>query len=241
MRKYITAILIAIFLCIVVNGNAQTDGLGSWSVTNLRYNISKKWLVWSEFQLRSYRFYNHFFYHEMKGGLQYNISKRANVLIGTGQYLTYSTGGSFKSPVTAREYRFWEQFTFTDKVDRLMLEHRYRIEQRWFTTGYRNRFRYRLNLILPINKPSFDPKTFFVTTFNEIFLTNKAPHFERNRFFAGIGYKLSSLFFFQSGYCNQYDYRANGSSVTNHFLQTSLFFNFNTANVKGAPPATPID
>jgi hypothetical protein len=159
--------------------------------------------------------------------------------LGTGQYITYSPGGNFKKPIGTREYRLWEQFVFNDKVDRLLLEHRYRIEQRWLNGVYRNRFRYRLNLILPINHFGFDPHTFFLTTFNEIFLTNKAPHFERNRFLIGGGYKFSKLLFVQTGYCNQYDYRANGTSVTNHFLQTSLFFNFHSFS--NQPPATPVD
>lgn len=208
------------------NSIAQTEGLGSWSVINIRYAFHKNWTVWSEVQTRSNRFYDHFFYHEIKGGLQFNFSKGANFVLGTGRYRTYTAGGSFKSPITADEVRLWEQFTLTNNLSRLKLEHRYRIEQRWFTTGFRNRFRYRISLAIPLGSPKLQPHTVFATAFNEVFITDTKPHFERNRSFVGIGYQFSKLITAQTGYCNQYDYQANGSSVTNHFLQTTLFFNF---------------
>lgn len=241
MRKWITAILMAIMLSIGIAVQAQTNGLGTFSVMNTRYAVNKKWLIWNELQLRSNRFYNHFFYSEIKGGAQYSLTDAFSYLMGIGRYRTYTPGGNFKSPLTADEFRLWEQFTLTNNVSRVKIEHRYRIEQRWFTTGYRNRFRYRISMVLPLGKPKMEPHTFFLTGFEELFLTNKAPHFERNRLLAGVGYQFSKVLSLQSGYCNQYDYRANGSSVNNHFLQTTLFFNFKHADVVREFHPSPMD
>ena len=232
MRKRVVA-LVAIVVAVSQNSTAQTEGLGSWSVANIRHSFTNKWLVWSEFQLRSYRFYNDFFYHEVKGGFQYNLSKDVNFLVGTGQYTTYSPGGNLKSPVVANETRLWEQLVLNNNLGPVKIEHRYRVEQRWFNnTGYRNRLRYRINPIIAIGKPTLQPHTFFITAFEEIFFTDKAPHFERNRVFGGIGYEFSKIFTLQTGYVNQYDYRANGTSVSNNFMQTTLFFNFRSKDVK---------
>lgn len=232
MKKRITAAFIAILISAALPGQSQTEGLGSWSVANIRHSFTRRWLIWTELQLRSYRFYNDFFYHEVKGGFQYNLSDDVNFLIGTGQYTTYSTQGNFKSPVVANETRFWEQLGLNNNLGPIKIEHRYRVEQRWLNSGYRNRFRYRINPIIALGKPKLQPHTFFITAFDEIFLTNKAPHFERNRVFGGIGYQFSKVFTLQTGYVNQYDYRANGTSVSNNFLQTTLFLNFRSADTK---------
>ena len=96
-----------------------------------------------------------------------------------------------------------------------------RVEQRFFDTGFRNRFRYRLNTVLPIKNTKVEAGTFYLTAFEEIFLTNKAPYFERNRFFAGCGYQFNDYIGIQPGYVYQYDYR-NGSGAGKHFFQLTL-------------------
>jgi hypothetical protein len=54
-----------------------------------------------------------------------------------------------------------------------------------------------------------------------VFFTNKAPHFERNRFFIGPGYQLSKMFTIQPGYVYQYDYKNNAGSGK-HFFQLTF-------------------
>lgn len=202
---------------------SQASHFGSWNIINTKLTISNKWSLFNELQVRSQSFYSNHFYHEIKGGISYNISKNFSVLLGIGKYTTYSDGGSFRKPVSADEFRFWQQVTMNHYLERLKFEHRYRVEQRWFDTGYRNRFRYRLSTVLPINKRKMEPKTFYASAFNEVFLTNKAPYFERNRFFAGPGYEVTKWFTLQPGYVYQYDYR-NNKGAGKHFFQLSLLF-----------------
>jgi hypothetical protein len=109
-------------------------------------------------------------------------------------------------------------------LDRLKFEHRYRIEQRWLANGgYRNRFRYRLNAVLPLKNKRLDPKTFYLTAFEEVFLTNQAPYFERNRVLGGFGYKFNNAFVLQSGYIYQFDYRPDNTKSGKSFFQVALF------------------
>lgn len=60
------------------------------------------------------------------------------------------------------------------------IEHRYRIEQR-FTDSYANRFRYRLNISVPLNNLKMESGTLYASVYNDY----KLPHFSRNRFHAG--------------------------------------------------------
>lgn len=202
---------------------SQKSHFGSWNVINSRVTLTDKWGVYNELQLRSQSFYNDHFYYEVKGGISYSINKNFTFLLGVGKYMTYSDGGNFVKPVSANETRFWQQLTMNQYLERIKFEHRYRVEQRWFTTGYRNRFRYRLNMVLPINKRKVEPKTFYFSAFDEIFLTNKAPYFERNRVFTGLGYQFTKLFTVQPGYAYQYDFR-NGTGTGKHFFQLTMMF-----------------
>ena len=222
--------MLALLFCSI--GKTQTPGLGTWNVLNAELSISDKWKLFTELQLRSQKFYGHFSYHEIKGGVSYDVTDKASALIGVGQYVTYDPTGNFKSPVSNSEFRMWEQFTLTNNLDRLKLEHRYRAEQRFTSSGYRNRFRYRLNAIVPINKPKVEAKTFYVTAFDEIFLTDKQPYFERNRFFTGSGYTFNDLFTIQGGWLRQFDFRSNLTSTTKDYLQVSTLFDFETHKSK---------
>lgn len=204
-----------------LQATAQKNDLGSWNVLNTKLTLSPKWSVFNELQLRSQSFYDNHFYYEIKGGVSFALNKNFSFLIGTGKYRTFSDGGSFRKPITADEIRFWQQITMNHFLDRIKFEHRYRIEQRWFKTGYRNRFRYRLNALVPINSTTVEPGTFYAATFNEIFLTNTSPYFERNRFFIGTGYQVNNLVTIQPGYCYQYDFRNNVGSGK-HFFQLTL-------------------
>lgn len=116
-------------------------------------------------------------------------------------------------------------------LGRLKFEHRYRIEQRWTTAlGYRNRFRYRINSVVPINHNKVEPGVFYGSAYDEIFLTNSNPHLERNRVFGGAGYQVSKHFNAQLGYLYQTDYRLNYTHLGKGYIQLSLNFEIDAHN-----------
>jgi uncharacterized protein DUF2490 len=217
---------------------SQQSDLGSWSVINTRLDLTTKWSVFNELQLRSQSFYHNFYYYEIKGGVSYSIDKNFSVLVGGGKYMTYSDSGNFKDPVTSNEWRTWEQITMKHHLERIKFEHRYRIEQRWFKNNdYRNRFRYRLSAAVPLNSKTFEPKTFYVSLFNEVFFSDNEPYFERNRFFAGAGYQVSKHFTVQPGWVYQYDYR-NGKGRGKNFFQLTLMIELDAKNPNKKIPGT---
>jgi long-subunit fatty acid transport protein len=175
------------------------DHLGSWNIINVKMELNNKWSLFGEAQIRSLKFYNNFHYYEYKAGIQYKITNEFSLVAGVGDYDTYAAGGDFKTPMANDETRTWLQFNINQYLHRLKWEHRYRAEQRWTNAGFRNRFRYRLGTLLPINKQKITANTFYVYAWNELFFTNKAPYFERNRFSAGGGYELNDRFSLQLG------------------------------------------
>jgi len=202
---------------------AQNNRLGSWELASVLVNTRSNFSYFAEMQTRSQSVTKDFYYHELKGGVQYTLPNNNNVFIGIGDYRTYDFPGNYKS-LSVREFRMWEQFVMKNTLDRIRLEHRYRIEQRWIEGNYRNRFRYRFNPVIPVNKKQLTGNTFYFTAFDEIFFTNEAPYFERNRFFIGAGYQFTKLFALQGGFIRQYDYRKTDDGSGKNFLQFSALF-----------------
>ncbi|MCX7736963.1 MAG: DUF2490 domain-containing protein [Candidatus Kapabacteria bacterium] len=211
------------FLCFFITINQSfSENLGSWNIFNVRGNLFDNFGFMSEFQLRSLSFYDEFFYYELKGGINYALSENFTLLLGTGFYHTFPPGGNFVTPSSQRELRTWIELTTKQYLDRFNFEHRYRIEQRFTSNGYKNRYRYRLLLVVPINSEKLKDNTLYSAIFEEVFFTNLPPYFERNRIFAGLGYKLDFLTL-QVGYIYQYDYRITNPKG-HSYLQASFVF-----------------
>ncbi len=204
---------------------AQSDlsHLGTWNILHVKWALSQRWSLFAEPQLRSLRFYDHFHYYEVKGGVQYSLNPNFSFVFGFGEYHTYREGGDFVRPQASDEFRTWWQLTMNQNLARLKFDHRYRAEQRWTQKGYRNRFRYRLNLNVPLNKSKSAPGAWYFMASDEIFFTDRAPYFERNRFFAGAGYVANTWLTLQAGWMRQFDYRIDDETGRN-FLQISLSF-----------------
>lgn len=215
--------------------NSQINSAGFFQNVSGEYYLGNQWNLWCQMQVRSQKVFSDFYYHEWDAGINYRFYKNGSVLLGTGQYDTYSLGGNFKLPVAANELRLWEQLVLTNNFLRVKIEHRYRIEQRWINGHYRDRFRYRLNSTIPLNKKTLEKDAIFASVFDEVYLTDKATYFERNRVFAGLGYIVRHSFILQMGWLHQFDYSTGNPGSTRDFLQTSLLFRFHQPPVAHEP------
>ena len=219
-------------------GKGQSAALGTANIVNLTYNFTPRWSAFFEPQFRSDKFLTDFNFDEFKIGASYNVANRLAVQVGTGIHNTYSFGGSFKKPFISREKRLWEQFALYNTIGRLKLEHRYRIEQRWRTQGFRNRFRYRLNAIISLNQPKINTGALYAYVNDEIYLTDQPSYFQRNRFYVGAGYRFIKQLTVQMGYLHQFDYIANRKTSKN-FLQTTFLIAVHShRSVRELHPAT---
>jgi len=196
--------------------------LGAWNIFSFKLNLNKNWSLFQEAQVRSQQFYRNFSYYEIKGGVGYTFKKYA-AAIGFGRFMTYSDGDNFKTPLLNEEWRLWEQFLINSYVDRLKIENRARVEQRWTTAlGYRNRLKYRLNLAIPINSKKIRPGSVYLTGWDEIYLTDSDPHLETNRIYAGAGYQLCKQVTLQSGFLAVVNYRPDDTHTGKNYLQVTL-------------------
>jgi len=226
-------ILISLFSLKAISQN----DLGSWNSISFNIKANSKWNAFFETQLRSLSFYNQFNYYEYKGGGTYKINPNFSLVAGIGSYNTYSEGGNFALPAQNRETRTWFQINMRNPLEFITFEHRYRAEQRFTSNGYKNRFRYRIGALIPINNKKIVPKTFYIATWNEIFFTNNEPFFERNRLFVGCGYEFSKEITIQTGYIHQFDYKINDETGRS-FLNLAFIYNLDLTD-KNKPDYIP--
>lgn len=227
-----------IFGCISSSG--QNFDLGSWNILNLRYNITNKWSVFGEAQIRSVYFYDYFYYYEYKGGVDFRVLPNTRLALGLGHYITYQDSGNFVLPKVNDEFRIWPQVILQQSVSKLNLEHRYRAEFRFTSDGYRNRFRYRLALSYPFGKNKHGYQPFQVILGDEIFLTDKSPYFERNRFLVAFNYRISKIFTTQLGYIYQFDYKKT-REIGRDYLMVGLYIELFSKKSRQTQPDVILD
>lgn len=226
--------LLILFFMLQAQVYAQTSGLGSWNVFNLKYNQSETWSFFAEAQLRSLKFYDDFHYYEVKGGFNFKVHKSVKLSLGAGSYQTYREGGNFQTPKNNDEFRLWPQLILFQDINQVRVEQRYRAEMRWTSSGYKNRFRYRLGLSYPFGKNTKGFKPFQISLNNELFFTDNEPFFERNRSQVTLNYKLSKYATLQAGYLYQFDYKLT-DEIGRDFLVVGYYIElFKHSGVKGA-------
>lgn len=208
--------------CFAQQAKGQDGTLGSWNTLNIRYSYTPRLSFFAEAQLRSLRFYDHFHYHEYKGGFTYKAYPNVYMGIGVGQYDTYREGGNFVHPKNNSEVRLWPHLSLTQYIGKLKIEQRYRMEMRFSADGYRNRFRYRLGAAYPFGNHEKGYQPYLLSITNELFFTNREPYFERNRLAFTLNRRISWQTSLQIGYLHQFDYRINDETGTD-FLQIGLF------------------
>lgn len=156
----------------------------------------------------------------LRFGASYKIAKYLDFTVGfvNPYYWAPKTGEGIDKVVP--QYRLWEQAVLATPFDHIKVYHQLRLEQR-FRRGFEkgsdfkltHRFRYKLTVYVPLNKPAFQLHTLFLSMYNEIFMQAGKSivynHFEDNRAFMGLGYNLSPTLQVQTGY--MYTYRHDGA------------------------------
>lgn len=206
--------------------NAQTNHrIGNWNTLILKAKISPKVSLINENQYRSYNYDLKYDYFEVKAGISYSFTKNLTGLFGTGFYNTYQTGGLFQTPARQKEFRTWFELNYKHVFSRFNFDHRVRIEQRFIPKNYKNRARYRFGIMVPVNKTELVQGCIYLAAYDEPWFPQYGPFIEKNRLYAGMGYKISGITTLQIGIMNDNDYNSAGHFVKN-YLQLMLIYDF---------------
>ncbi len=206
MGKFkITTVVLIFALMLPLVGSSQDSEFGNWLIYIGNKKLNSKWNIHNEVQYRNYNAIGDLEQLLLRTGVGYNLTENNNnLLVGYGYILSENYVGDSDEKVSVNEHRIFQQFTTKHKVGKLKFSHRYRFEQRFVESDFKMRFRYFLNLQIPLSAKEKVDNTYYLSAYNEIFLNTKSSIFDRNRLYGGLGYHLNSKIRFEAGYMNQF-------------------------------------
>ena len=189
------------------------------------FSINERFAIHHEIQYRNWNIAGDLEQLLIRGGLQYKFADgKSRFTLGYG-FIRSEPYIDEDEKMTINENRIYQEFLTRHKVGRVGFAHRYRFEQRWIENrdDMRLRYRYFLNVTVPINKTNIEQGAVYASAYNEIFIHGDGTLFDRNRVYGALGYAIKDNLRVQAGYMTQvYQGEDNNRGQTNF----SLHFNF---------------
>lgn len=209
------------FLQISLTSSSQPKTLGCWLNYNNQVRLSNNTGFIFDYQFRNYTFIHDFEQSIIRGSIYYRIKKHnLHLSAGAAYANTSKYNARNDAKINTDENRLFQQLLFGNQFGRISINHRYRLEQRYFKVQDILRFRYSLNLQCPLNKKEIVPGAVYLSLSNEIFINNKTPNFDRFRTIGEIGYFISPSFRVESGLLWQILEKSNRCQIRFSVLQT---------------------
>ena len=225
-----TAVLLCLFIHIqTVSAQIGDSELGAWYSYFFSTQFdSSEFGVMGDVQHRNYQVGNDFQQLILRAGLTYNVKNTPLKLVAGYSYFNSGTPGEDNSQ--SIENRLYQDLLWGQKIrNRLLFSHRLRVEERFVEDqDFRTRYRYALNVKLPLNNAELVPNTFYLWTAGEVFVNgqkqtgnNTVSLYDRTWLFGGLGYEISKSFRFEFAYMREIT-----EAATKGQLIVSLFHSF---------------
>lgn len=226
---------------------------GLWLGVYSKYRLSDRWSYYGEYHLRRRNeFINDMAQIYLRFGMTYHASKRVELTAGVVLPIYWAPVQDLEGQDNvAMQYRLWQQALITHHWGRLKIQHQLRTEQRWrraYTQGapflLDYRFRYKLNLYLPLGPHDhIEPGTAYINAYEEFFLQvgngfYLQPH-EDNRAFIGLGFQVSKQWGVTAGYMWSFrPTRLPGVYESRHIPRLCIYHNLGLRpeRQRGLPP-----
>lgn len=203
MKKKISTVALTAMLMLPILMFGQNSDFGNWLIYIGNKELNQKWNIHNEIQYRNYNAIGDLEQLLLRTGIGYNLTENNNnILLGYGYILSENYIGDTNDKISVNEHRIYQQFTTKQTLGIVKLSHRYRFEQRFVEDDFKMRFRYFLSLNIPFS--ANEKNRCYLSAYNEIFLNTKSSIFDRNRVYAGIGYKINQSVKIEAGYMNQF-------------------------------------
>jgi hypothetical protein len=185
------------------------------------HKLSDKWGIHTEYQWRRTDFGLTWQQSLARVGVNYQLHPRVMLTLGYGLIHTFSYGDLPISRLNNAgmaqifpEHRIYQDVLVTDKIGKVEMSHRFRLEQRYMGLFYDNennriagkwklfnRLRYRIRLAYPITEK------WYVHGYDELFIGFGKDVgyniFDQNRVNLGFGYKFNKQGKIEAGYFSQ--------------------------------------
>lgn len=211
-KSHIYILIFTVLLTVPVQAQVNEDKLGAWYMYFWNTQVQESRIGFQgDVQYRNWNLAGDLEQLLLRGGITYT-PVNANIRFTAG-YAHITSGVYGESEITSGESRVYQEALLPHKLsDRLHFTHRFRYEQRWVENqDFRTRFRYNLFLNIPLNQVNLNKNAVYFALYNELFINGernigndrRVEIFDRNRFYAGMGYGLTDKLRLQAGYMQQ--------------------------------------
>jgi hypothetical protein len=233
MKKRFYFLALTLLFCFSNTIHAQTDPdeMGAWYmyIFNTQFKKDSLWGIQGDIQHRNFNVIGDLQQLLIRGGITY-IPKESPLKLTFGYaYISNGTPGDGKD--SSIEHRFYQEASFPIKLGKgIYSNHRFRYEMREMKNqDFRTRYRYNLFINIPLNKQVIEPKTLYLSLYNEIFINGQrkigngksVTFFDRNRLYGALGYVFRKGLKMQCGMMRQ-----TNNSFGKNQLQLSLHQTF---------------
>jgi hypothetical protein len=215
-------IILTVFLLAALSFKAQQADFYWEPKFSVSKTINSMWRMQGAVVLRQLVDNDPVILQKMESAISFDRSLFNASKIGGG----YLFGGDdLFRPEIENEHRFMQQYAFYINFLKYRLANRIRTEQRIYSDGYKNRFRYRVSIDFPLNGDRLNVKEAYFLASNELLMnaTEQNQDFE-NRIGLGIGWKLEKINKIQIQL--QHRYTKIGLPLESHavFLASAFYF-----------------
>jgi hypothetical protein len=210
--KHPLIVFLLLFFILPLRAQHNTEQLGAWYMYFYTTKFkNSQFGIQGDVQHRNWNTIGDLEQLLIRSGLTY---KPTNTDVTLTLGIAHITNGAIgESSQTTPETRIYQEALLPLKVGkRLYFNNRFRYEQRFVENqDFRTRLRYNLFLNIPINRTTLSKNAVYIALYNEIFINgeknignNRTVNvFDRNRFYAGLGYGITDKLRLQLGFMNQ--------------------------------------
>ncbi len=199
--------------------------------------LNEKWSINSDLQFRTRNEIKHYSQALIRSDVSIKTNDRITIAIGLAHFRFFITDEK-----TRGEWRPWQELKLTDKINKLKLIHRFRVEQRLNEIVKNNestneyqfnfRFRYRIDLRYPILKQNETGNNMYVLVGNEIMINAgniiTYNYFDQNRIYIGCNYEINKKLSLQLQYMHVWQQGSSGLTLnSNEVIRFNIYQTIN--------------
>ncbi|WP_121665402.1 DUF2490 domain-containing protein [Mesonia aquimarina] len=230
-------IFLICFYCLKGKAQETETYNDAWFFLLNNFQINEKWSAGSEIHWRNTNFLADKQQLILRPFLTFTQNENFNYTMGYSYLRSYPYTET-AIPAPKPEHNIWEQVVINQNHKKLSFSHRFRLEHRFqgdllqTSAGdyevdgfsFSNRFRYRFTIQRPITEK------LFIHVFDELWINMaddfQNPDYDRNWFYAGLGYKIFDNGNVQLGYIHQNIKKSEQLFESHPTLVTTFIYNF---------------
>ncbi|WP_350284874.1 DUF2490 domain-containing protein [uncultured Croceitalea sp.] len=197
IRKVLLLGMVILFTQTLFSQHEVRDATGTWLVVSGTNSIAEKWRIPTVGIIRAYNLAETTEFGFFRTGLTYAPNTKYNFTVGAAYLDTQPFGHDEFETLTTQVWTY-QEFCYNTKLYSSKVSQRFRLEQRWISKPTEDIFNLRLRYRLQCTKDL--SKHLYLKVFDEPFLDFEQANINQNRFYLGLGRRITKSLNVEIGY-----------------------------------------